>query len=344
MIFSPAARLRYWLWGLIPQRLFGGLQGWLARTCWPAPLLRAGIAIYAFLWRIPLEDFEAPPQGYSCFQEFFTRKLAPGVRPFAQDAQDQQGSLRSPKSEQFQAPPLAQGDSHKAPWSHELGPQGSWSQESWIVPSDGRISGWGELHQGQLLQVKGHAYAVSSLLGAPELAVEQDAASFQEGRFAIFHLGPGDYHRFHAPCSARIRRFIHIPGDSWSVAPTALRCVPFLFARNERIVTFLETPAGVAALIAVGALGVGGIRHVYHDLRAPLRGCPPRMEVLPKPYEIRRGEELGRFELGSSLVLLCPPRLLDWEPLQIGMPVRMGQRLGGFVSAGATRTRTRTAT
>ena len=227
---------------------------------------------------------------YASFNDFFTRALAPGARP------------------------LARAD--------------------WLCPVDGTISQFGAIAGGRIFQAKGHDYTATALLGGDAAL----AAQFDSGHFATLYLSPRDYHRIHMPADGRLRRMIHVPGELFSVNPATARGVPGLFARNERVVCVFDGAGGPGdeagpgrdawALVLVGATVVGSMATVWHG-----RVNPPRPGKLREwrydegaPVWLRQGEEMGRFLLGSTVVLLLPAGRLQFNPAWApGGAVRMGQ-------------------
>ncbi|HEY3634857.1 MAG TPA: archaetidylserine decarboxylase, partial [Caldimonas sp.] len=173
-----------------------------------------------------------------------------------------------------------------------------------ICPVDGTISQFGRIEQDQILQAKGHRYSTAALVGGdPALA-----ARFHDGSFATLYLSPKDYHRIHMPCDGTLVRMVHVPGALFSVNPTTARGVPGLFARNERVVCVFESAAvGVFVLTLVGATIVGSMATVWHGTVNPPRGRRVRDWHYPeREVALRKGEEMGRFMLGSTVVLLFP--------------------------------------
>ncbi len=192
-------------------------------------------------------------------------------------------------------------------------------------PVDGAISQLGPIRQGLLVQAKGHSYSAADLLADEELA-----KNFYGGSFATIYLAPHDYHRVHMPCTGRLRSWAYVPGRLFSVNPSTARSVPGLFARNERMVAIFDTAFGPLALVMVGAIIVGGIETVWNGRLTP----PHRRNVLPTYYQtmhtvlLQRGAELGRFHMGSTVILLAPPGALEWNRnLAPGQEVRLGQEL-----------------
>jgi phosphatidylserine decarboxylase len=193
-----------------------------------------------------------------------------------------------------------------------------------ISPVDGTVSEVGRIEKGQCVQAKGLAFPV------PDLLQDADAAlPFAEGgSFATLYLSPRDYHRVHAPLGGQIAGWRYVPGELWPVNPTSVRSVPGLFALNERLVTWLETPAGRCAVVMVGATCVGRIRAAYDDVLGQA-GAPPAARTFSPPISVAKGDELGRFEMGSTVILLFASGRVTWDAtLQPGAKVTMGRRIG----------------
>ena len=244
------------------------------------------------------EAVESDYRQYTSFNAFFTRALKPGARPLA---------------------------------TSDL-----------IAPVDGSISQFGSIDRDQILQAKGHRYSTAALVGG-DLKL---ARHFHDGSFATLYLSPRDYHRIHMPCDGRLLRMIHVPGDLFSVNPTTARGVPGLFARNERVVCVFErlrTEAPVAAAVAeadrelfvvvlVGATIVGSMATVWHGVINAIRAKRVREWHYgageAEDIVLRKGEEMGRFLLGSTVVLLFPKGPLAfnpaWEP---GKAIRFGEAM-----------------
>jgi phosphatidylserine decarboxylase len=202
-----------------------------------------------------------------------------------------------------------------------------------ICPVDGAISQFGAIQRDQIFQAKGHHYSTTALVGGDAAL----AAPFENGHFATLYLSPKDYHRIHMPCEGRLRRMIHVPGDLFSVNPTTARGVPGLFARNERVVCVFDGARGDGArgpfvLVLVGATIVGSMATVWHGVVNPPRSAVARdWRYDDPPITLKQGEEVGRFLLGSTVVLLFPPGGLRfneaWAP---GRPVRLGEAMGDY--------------
>jgi phosphatidylserine decarboxylase len=195
-----------------------------------------------------------------------------------------------------------------------------------VSPVDGQVSQAGVVNDDRLFQAKGRYFSLEELLGDAELA-----ARFRSGSFAILYLSPRDYHRIHMPLDGRLEQMIHIPGRLFSVNHATVRAVPRLFARNERIVTLFDTPAGPAAVILVGAIFVGSMETVWAGTVTPVErrisrwhygGGETRNVVLAK------GQEMGRFNMGSTVILLFPEDRVVWDShLVAKQHVRFGQRI-----------------
>ncbi|WP_371322791.1 archaetidylserine decarboxylase [Dechloromonas sp. ZY10] len=195
-----------------------------------------------------------------------------------------------------------------------------------VCPVDGAISQFGPIARDQIFQAKGHSYSTTALVGGDR----ELAGQFADGEFATIYLSPRDYHRIHMPCAGRLRRMIHVPGELFSVNPTTARGVPGLFARNERVVCVFDSAHGPFVLALVGATIVGSMATVWHGVVNPPR--PGRLREWrydgEQAIELQQGEEMGRFLLGSTVVLLFPKNTLafntDWAPAR---PVRMGEAM-----------------
>ena len=199
----------------------------------------------------------------------------------------------------------------------------------YICPVDGAISQFGRIERDQIFQAKGHSYSTHALVGGDrDLAIQ-----FQDGEFATLYLSPRDYHRIHMPCDGRLTRMIYIPGDLFSVNPTTARGVPGLFARNERVVCVFENDAGPFVLTLVGATIVGSMATVWHgQVNPPRPGCIKEWNYPAGEVVLKKGDEMGRFLLGSTVVMLFPKRRLRftdaWAPARaISMGEAMGQRV-----------------
>jgi phosphatidylserine decarboxylase len=201
------------------------------------------------------------------------------------------------------------------------------AQADFVCPVDGAISQFGDIDDHHIFQAKGHKFTTTELVGGDAAL----AAQFQHGHFANLYLSPKDYHRLHMPCDGRLTRMIYVPGALFSVNPTTARGVPGLFARNERVVCVFESDEhGPFVMTLVGATIVGSMATVWHGVVNP-----PRLPSIcdwsydSKPVVLKKGEEMGRFLLGSTVVMLFRQGAIgfnrDWAPER---KVRLGEMMG----------------
>ncbi len=229
------------------------------------------------------------PASYPSFNAFFTRPLADGARPLADD------------------------------------------HDGMCSPVDGRVSEAGTIEAGKIFQAKGHHYSLLQLIGGRR----EDAAPFENGKFATLYLSPRDYHRIHMPLAGTLTAMHYVPGRLFSVAPHTVRVVPGLFARNERVVAIFDTEAGKLAMILVGAINVAAIETVWAGLITPPNG----RAIIHRDYTddaptLAFGEEMGRFNMGSTVILLAEQNVRWIDELSAGNPVQMGQPMGSFTREG----------
>ena len=198
--------------------------------------------------------------------------------------------------------------------------------ETLACPADGAISQLGRIEGDRIFQAKGIEYSLLELLGGDP----DRAASFAEGSFLTIYLSPRDYHRVHMPLGGNLREMVHLPGRLFSVNRITTSLVPRLFSRNERLVCLFEGEFGPMAIILVGAIFVGSMETTWSGQVTPLRGSSPsRRYAREEGIDLAKGEEMGRFNMGSTVILLHPRGAVEWEStLSPGDPVRMGQALG----------------
>ncbi len=198
--------------------------------------------------------------------------------------------------------------------------------EALVCPVDGTISQLGDITHDQIFQAKGHSYSVSDLLGGDPYRAEP----FLGGSFATIYLSPKDYHRIHMPLAGTLREMVYVPGKLFSVNPATTDRVPRLFARNERVVCIFETEIGPMALVLVGAMIVASIETIWAGLVAPLkRHVKVTRYAMEEPIHIEKGMEMGRFKLGSTVVMCFPAGKTQFlESMQANSGVRMGERFG----------------
>ena len=203
------------------------------------------------------------------------------------------------------------------------------AQADLICPVDGAISQFGPISGDQIFQAKGHRYSTTALVGGDAKLAEQ----FKDGSFATLYLSPKDYHRIHMPCDGRLLQMIYVPGDLFSVNPTTARGVPGLFARNERVVCVFDSKRGPFVLVLVGATIVGSMATVWHGVVNP-----PRLPDVKawryvdsgadQKVELKQGDEMGRFLLGSTVVMLFPKAALAFNPVWTpGRTIRLGEAM-----------------
>jgi phosphatidylserine decarboxylase len=276
---------------LLPKQLLTQAAGALAGSqsgAFTTAVIRWFIARYG----VNMAEAANPdPAAYASFNDFFTRALKLGARPLA---------------------------------VHEA---------DLLCPVDGAISQLGPIDGDQIFQAKGHRYSTTALLGGDGAL----AAHFQGGHFATLYLSPRDYHRIHMPAAGRLLRMVHVPGQLFSVNPATARGVPGLFARNERVVCVFEGINGPLkgrpwVLVLVGATIVGSMATVWHGVVNPPRTGTLRDWMYSNkdqaPIELQQGQEMGRFLLGSTVVMLFPPGPLQFNPAWVpGGAIRMGQAM-----------------
>ena len=210
-----------------------------------------------------------------------------------------------------------------------------WSDTYGVVgcPVDGRVSRIGQLTGESMIQAKGRDYSLHDLLGGDRELVSELA----DGCYCTLYLSPRDYHRIHMPLDGRLRRMIYLPGRLYAVNPVTASVVTDLFAANERVVNVFSTEAGTMAVIMVGAIFVGSMETVWAGRITPPYGARAVVrDYADKPIELRRGEEMGRFNMGSTVILIFGPGRAHWSSaLADGTPVRLGFDLGSVISDGA---------
>lgn len=197
---------------------------------------------------------------------------------------------------------------------------------AFVSPVDGAISQLGQVSGDRIFQAKGQAFSLVELLGGDTRRAE----AFSEGEFSTVYLSPKDYHRIHMPLAGRLREMVYVPGKLFSVNPATAQNVPNLFARNERVACIFDTEAGPMALVLVGAMIVGSVETIWAGVVAPGNGG-----VKATSYDgehavsFAKGEEMGRFRLGSTVVMVMPEGSVRWNADQIaGKQIRMGEAFG----------------
>nr|VFK59785.1 MAG: phosphatidylserine decarboxylase [Candidatus Kentron sp. TC] len=276
---------------LYPQHLLSRLMGKAMRISLPR------IKDWQIRWFIRHygvnmgEALSPDPLSYGSFNDFFTRALAPDARPMAT------------------------------------------GNDQVISPADGRISALGTIDGGGMVQAKGREYTVTELLSGNALDADAFAAPFQNGQFVTIYLSPRDYHRVHLPVAGHPHGMRYIPGRLFSVNPATTRVIPRLFTRNERVAMVFDTEKGPLGLVMVGAIFVGGIETAWAGAITPSYGQPVSLWEYDRSrhpeLSFRRGQEIARFNMGSTVILLFSPDMVDWVPtLRPGAQIRMGEPMG----------------
>ena len=199
--------------------------------------------------------------------------------------------------------------------------------KAFLSPCDGKINEFGALHESRILQAKGKDYSVQDLLAGDPVC-----SQLADGYFSTIYLSPKDYHRIHMPLTGRLQRMIHVPGRLFSVAPYTARHVSRLFARNERVIAVFDTDAGPLVMVLVGAMLVSSTETVWAGEVTPTKN----KEVTVKDYSsenisLAKGDEMGRFNMGSTVILLMPQGALKSQnKLSSGDVVKVGQKLGAI--------------
>jgi phosphatidylserine decarboxylase len=247
---------------------------------------------------------EVDPTRYEHFNSFFTRALKPGARPLPSEV------------------------------------------DAVACPVDGVLSQAGDIVEGTLMQAKGRTYRLEQLLGGSEGGSGngsgnrsgdrsgERAALFANGHYATLYLAPRDYHRVHMPLGGQLREMMYVPGRLFSVNAASTRAVHDLFGRNERVITVFDTPAGPMGLVLIGALFVASIETVWAGAVTPSRAAgrrTRRWDYTTARIVLERGGEMGRFNMGSTVIVLFSAGRVKWEPhLSPGQSVTMGQQLGRY--------------
>lgn len=194
--------------------------------------------------------------------------------------------------------------------------------EAFCSPADGAISEFGEIKNDRLIQAKGYYFDLLSLVGDDPALAEP----FSSGNFATIYLSPKDYHRVHMPFKGKLIATRYVPGKLFSVNNVTANSVPYLFARNERLVCLFETDKGPMAMILVGAMIVAGIETVWSGQVTPL----PKLATTTRfdqDIELDKGQEMGRFKLGSTVIILSPKDQIQFDELKVGQDLRMGEKI-----------------
>ena len=198
--------------------------------------------------------------------------------------------------------------------------------ETLTSPVDGAISQIGQISTDRVFQAKGQSFSLTELLGGDD----ERAEPFREGEFATIYLSPKDYHRIHMPMAATLKEMVYVPGKLFSVNPVTAENVPNLFARNERVACLFDTEAGPMAMVLVGAMIVGSVETTWAGVVAPNSGKVAQWQYRgDDAVQFEKGQEMGRFRLGSTVVLVMPKGAVKWQPNQVAeKTVQLGEAFG----------------
>jgi phosphatidylserine decarboxylase len=200
-----------------------------------------------------------------------------------------------------------------------------------VMPADGRMSQSGRIEAGRIFQAKGQSFTAAELLGD-----EAAALPYADGSFSNIYLSPRDYHRVHMPWTGTLVETLHVPGRLFSVAPWAVRAIPRLFARNERLVCHFETDFGPMCIVMVGALLVSGVETVWNGVNIPAYASRPwRLDFRGQGIQLQRFAEMARFNYGSTVIMLFPKDNVELNQVPSETATRLGERMGQRVVPGA---------
>lgn len=203
---------------------------------------------------------------------------------------------------------------------------------NWVCPVDGTVSQAGAIENGRIFQAKEHDYSLLELLGGDETQAEP----FINGKYATLYLSPRDYHRIHMPVDAELKQMTYIPGRLFSVAEFTVKAIPRLFARNERVVCRFETQHGPMVMVLVGAINVSATETVWHGLVTSIGGKMKKFIYTAGEVVLKRGDEMGRFNLGSTVILITTDNFDMDESIEAGAAVYMGRGIGRTIAGRTT--------
>lgn len=251
---------------LLPKNLLSYWFGRFMNIRLPKPIGPWSVRFFAKMYSIRIEEAEHPIEHYQCIGELFIRHLKPGMRPVDMDA-------------------------------------------AWVHPADAKLTMMGNIHNETMIQAKGKSYSVSEFL---MLQSEEEKKRWEKGSYLTYYLCPTDYHRVHSPCDGKIISLRYLPGQLWPVNEWSVNTIDRLFAVNERVVIEIESERGPLALVMVGATNVGKMsfafesRLITNDLSGDQAGIKPFEIEYEAPKEIFKGQELGCFHMGSTVILVHP--------------------------------------
>jgi phosphatidylserine decarboxylase len=271
---------------LLPKRSLSDLAFWASNKQVPTPVLRSAIWSYAKTLGVNLNEMDRPLKDFRTFDEFFTRKLAPGARVI------------------------------------DTNPR------TIISPCDGTWAIGGNAESMELTQIKGKTYQLAEFLDS-----ESWAECFSDALYATIYLSPRDYHRVHFPVSGEVTDCHHIPGEVWPVNPPGVKSIDQIFSRNERLIVYLDTPFGPVAVAMVAATCVSAITTSFDPDHASFDHPETVRLAYPESIAVKKGDELGVFHVGSTVIMLFPRDAADWLDMTPGRTVLMGQRIGSWRNA-----------
>ena len=277
---NSKTRIFIFIFRILPKSLLSRIFGYITRVPLPSFMMSGIIRWYSR--RFDLKDeYDVPQGGFRSMDDFFTRRLRPGVHVIDK------------------------------------------SKNSIVSPVDARIDEFGRITDGTLIQAKGINYLLSDLLPS------EYGNRFRNGFFITLYLSPGDYHRIHSPVDGNVDGFFHIPGKLYTVQEFMVAGLPGLFSINERLISYISTPAGSVAVCKIGAMNVGRISLAYNDVITN-RALRKKQEILfteRSKIPVKKGEEIGTFHLGSTVILLIENNAVKFEKLTAGQTVRVGQKI-----------------
>lgn len=269
---------------ILPKGFISRILGILARVQLPGFLIAYIIDRYCGLYKVNCDEFLFPDGGFKSIDQFFTRKLKPGVHKIDRE------------------------------------------KNSVLSPVDARIDQFGKITRGRIIQAKGMDYGVNDLV--PSAMAE----NFRDGLFITLYLSPADYHRIHSPVSGKITGYFNIPGKLFPVKELLVNGISGLFSGNERILSYIETGIGHIAVCKIGAMNVGRISLAYDNVISN-KFFRKRKEFFYSKNEqplIKKGDEIGVFHLGSTVILLFQKGMLEFGKIRTGQKVRVGQRIAAL--------------
>jgi phosphatidylserine decarboxylase len=278
--------LMVFIFKIIPTSLLSRLFGYLAGAKLPQSLLRPMIRWYCRSYDVNTAEFYYPPEGFSSFDSFFTRKLDEGI--------------------------------------HKIDRASS----AVVSPVDARVDQFGKINTSSILQAKGIDYTIN------ELIPSDTSMEFTDGLFITLYLSPSDYHRIHSPAGGRIAGYFHIPGCLFTVQDFMVNGLKGLFTKNERLISYISTDHGLIAVCKIGAMNVGKISLTYDTVVTNkfIRGKREYFYYDNLRRPVKKGEEIGAFHLGSTIIMLFQKDMISFDRLKEGQKVRVGQRIGTFTS------------